>query len=413
MKSILFVDDEPKVIQGYNRMLHAMRNEWEMAFVTSGEDALRALALKSFDVIVTDIRMSGMDGVQLLEECSQRFPQTVRMVLTGYPNDDDGARAAVVAHQFLTKPIGADQLKSAILRASSISNLLKERKLQRVVAQMKSLPSLPALYNQIMSELEAEDPSADRVGRIISRDISMSAKVLQLVNSAFFGLPRHVSNPEHATVLLGLETIRDLVLSIHVFSQFDQNKLATLGLTELWDHSMRVATFAKLITKTVSQDQVMQDMAFMAGILHDVGKLVLADSMTKEYYSTMEIANQRQVPLYLVEKAVFGAPHSEVGAFLLGLWGLPESVVEAAAMHHNTSEYPTESFNPTTAVHAADAIDHELNPGQIKGAVPDIDLEYLSKLNVSGRMEIWRKMCAKEAERIGTKTEKLPVIKIK
>jgi DNA-binding NtrC family response regulator len=203
-KRILFVDDEPNVLAGLRRSLYSMREEWLMEFAASGPDALAAMERQVFDVVVTDMRMPGMDGAQLLNEVRERFPQTVRMVLSGQCDREAILNSVGPTHQYLSKPCDAEQLRSKIGQAFALRDLLENPVVQKVVSQLKDIPSLPALYQQILEELRSRDPSPAKVGKLIAKDMGMTAKTLQLVNSAFFGLRCHVSNPVQAANLLGL-----------------------------------------------------------------------------------------------------------------------------------------------------------------------------------------------------------------
>ncbi len=204
---ILFVDDEPNVLSGLQRMLRSMSHEWEMKFAGSGREALDILSNESFNVVVSDMRMSGMNGVELLTEVMKRYPQTVRIVLSGYLDREMILKSVRPVHQFISKPCDAEKLKSAIARTMALRGLLAGGTLKKVVSQMDSLPSLPSVYTEIIDELERPESSIQRVGSIVSRDNGMTTKVIQLVNPAFFGVPRHIANPAQAVVLLGLETI--------------------------------------------------------------------------------------------------------------------------------------------------------------------------------------------------------------
>jgi CheY-like chemotaxis protein len=208
MRRILFVDDEPKVLAWLERMLRSMRHEWEMEFAKSGPEALEALAARPFDVVVSDMRMPGMNGTQLLAEVMQRHPQVVRIILSGNADHETGMKSVGPAHQFLTKPCDVEVVKTTVGRACALRDLLADERLRLLVSQMQSLPSLPSLYEELVRELQLPNASLKRVGEIISKDVGMTAKILQMVNSAFFGLRREVSSIGRALTLLGLENVK-------------------------------------------------------------------------------------------------------------------------------------------------------------------------------------------------------------
>jgi HD-like signal output (HDOD) protein len=252
---------------------------------------------------------------------------------------------------------------------------------------MQTLPSLPTLYLEVLDAIQDPHGSLERVGDIISRDISMTAKMLQLVNSAFFGLRRHVSSPGEAVKLLGLDTIKALVLSMQIFSHFDQKQEGAFALDVLWQHSLATSTCAKRIAQDQQSDRHVVDHAFMAGLLHDVGKLVLAANLPDLYSATLVQAQTHGTTVWEAERALLGTTHAEVGAYLLGLWGLPDPIVETLAFHHCPSACPDQRFSPLTAVHIANALVDSTEAGDTHAA---LDSAYVAQLGLSERLPTWR-----------------------
>jgi HD-like signal output (HDOD) protein len=387
---ILFVDDDPNVLQGVRRMLHRMRHEWDMAFAENGHEALELMACTPFDVVVSDMRMPGMDGTQLLTEVKQRYPHIVRIILSGQSDRETILRSVEVTHQFLAKPCDAEMLKSTIARACALRDLLADETLKQLVAGIQTLPSLPTLYLEVVEAVQAPDSSLEQVGKIIEQDMGMTAKILQLVNSAFFGLRRQVSGPVEAVGLLGLDTIQALILSIQVFANFDQAEMGSLSIDALWSHSMAVSALAKRIAKAENCKRKVIDDAFMAGLLHDVGKLVLAANLPQDYDQALALAQAEGMAEWEAERATLGATHAEVGAYLLGLWGLPEPMVEALAFHHCPSACPHHTFGPLTAVHVANALMREDDAADATEPSVRVDGEYLAALGLGDRLARWR-----------------------
>lgn len=399
MKKILFVDDEPRVLDGLRRMLHGMREEWDFAFTENAYEALKILEGGKFDVIVSDMRMPGMDGAQLLAEVRESYPYMVRIVLSGQSDKETVLRSVGAAHQYLSKPCDAAALKSVVSRACSLRSVLNNESVQRCISTLDSLPSLPSLYVKLMDELRAPAPSIARVGEIISSDVAMTAKILQLVNSAFFGISRSVSSPTQAVNLLGLETIKSLVLSTQVFSQFAEDQLPAHLANQLWGHSLSAGSYAKAIAQAEKPDDSgASDHAFLAGLLHDVGKLVLAINLFDRYSKALGLSQRDGLPLVKAELQTTGISHAEVGGYLLGLWGLPDPIVEAITFHHNPSQCPAERFIPLTAVHAANALEHEIG-GDADGPEVSFDHEYLERQGMGKRLAAWRSVCQEIANR--------------
>ncbi len=394
MRRILFVDDEPNILEGLQRMLHSIRHEWEMAFANSGAEALELLAAHPFDVVISDMRMPGMNGAQLMVEVRQRHPHIVRIILSGYADEELTLKSLGPAHQFLSKPCRAQTIKKTVNRACALRDLLVNERLQLLVSQMQSLPSLPSLYAELIKELEAPEGSIRKVGEIISRDLGMTAKVLQMVNSAFFGVRRHISSPTEAVSLLGLNTIMTLVLTIQIFSQFNEEPLPGFSPTALWSHSLRVGLFAKRIAQAAGQEvEVVKD-SFTAGLLHDAGRLVLAANLPRQFVQALALARAEGISLCEAEQQVFETTHSEVGAYLLGLWGLPHPIVEAVAFHHRPGECLAPEFNPLTAVHVGDALECETQVTHLEWCPATLDLDYLTNLDLADQLAEWRKICS-------------------
>ncbi len=375
MKRILFVDDEPNVLTGLRRMLRAYRNEWEMEFLPGGEQALAALAQGQCDVIISDMRMPGMDGVQLLTAVKQDYPNTVRIALSGHADMEMVLECIGAAHQYMAKPCDAGTVKAAIDRACKLRDLLSDEQLQTLVTEMGALPSLPSLYTEIMEAI-AKGRALNEIGEIIGKDVAMTAKVLKITNSAFFGLSRHVESPAQAAAILGLDAVRSLVLTAKVFDTFDVN--GAFDIEQLWQHSGRVGALARRIAQIEGQPRKVADLSQMAGMLHDIGKLVLASQYSDQYDEVAELARQPDAVDWQCEKTVFGHSHNEVGAYLLGLWGLPNPIVEAAAFHHEPCN-GTGQFSALTAVYVANCIMEAIERGQ-EPEQTEFDEEYLATL---------------------------------
>jgi HD-like signal output (HDOD) protein len=393
MKTLLFVDDEPKVLQGLQRQLRSMRTEWEMYFLDGGQPALDFMAAHPVDIIVSDMMMPVMDGSQLLTEVLKRHPQTVRIILSGHAEREAVLRLVGPAHQYLSKPCDADELRRAIARAFALRDLLGNERLKQLATRVKNLPSLPALQNQLTEELRKDSPAMERVAEIVSRDIGMTAKMLQLVNSAFFGMAQPISNPLDAVTYLGLNTVRSLALSVGIFSQYDAKMCRLFSLDVLARHSWDTGVLARGVAQMERQELKILDQCFLAGLLHDVGQLILATGLHEEYADVIARTGQQNLPVWQVELEFFGASHADVGAYLLALWGLPNPIIEAVAMHHQPARCVAPEFSPAIAVHVADVFAHEFSGIKTESPPPQLDTDYLTKLGFAGRIEAWRTGC--------------------
>jgi len=400
-RRILFVDDEPMVLNGLQRTLRKMRRDWDMTFVGSGREALDVLGKKPMDVIVSDLRMPEMDGGRLLAEVKKQHPQVVRIILSGQLDQEMTLKSVQLAHQSHSKPCDAEVLKHTLAKLFALRDFLSDDSIKSIISQIESLPSMPSIYTEIVSEMQSDDPAIKKVGEIISKDISMTAKILQMVNSAFFGLFQKIKSPEQAVMMLGMETIKALVLSVKIFSEFNQNSFSWFNIDELFDHSLAVSVYAKTIIKNENPDQGLINNSMMAGLLHDLGKLILATNFEKSYRQVLaEAQGTGKNPLDL-EYEAFGTSHAEIGAYLMGLWRLENSIIEAIAFHHLPARSMSQNIGLLAAVHVGDALDYEARISSGENTQLQCDTEYLNKLEITRRIPQWRQACSELRERNG------------
>ena len=387
-KRILFVDDEPLLLQGIQRMLHGMREHWDMDFAEGGEKAKEHLAQAKYDVVVTDMKMPGMNGAEVLDYVRQHSPGTIRVVLSGHAEQSVAVKCVGIAHRYYAKPCDGDTLKQMVTRLTDTAFTIQNEHLMTLVAQLKHLPSIPAIYSKVVELLHDPNSSMDEVGALIGSDMAMTAKILQIVNSSFFGLARHVARPSDAAGYLGIDTLKSLILATNVFSQYETKMPNGYSAVKAAEHSQQVGASARAIAKAEDAPRSVVDDAFVAGLLHDVGELVLASSMPEEFERAAAESIESGFP---AEMEIFGTTHSEVGAYLLGLWGLPARVVEAISLHHLPGISPALEFSPLTAVHVAECLVAERAPAPSGNPVTSpIDMEYLAKIGLTDRLPTWR-----------------------
>ncbi|MCE1255563.1 MAG: HDOD domain-containing protein, partial [Anaerolineae bacterium] len=272
--TILFVDDEDLILRGIKRSIDEFSEYWEVDFANSGKMALDKLALQNFDAVITDMLMPEMDGLRLLEKVDGDFPGVLRFVLSGNASDAQILKSTHLVHQMFPKPCPIEHIFDVVERSCRLRDGLSEPNLIRIITGIKTLPSLPSLYNQILRELQGEEPDPRVVAKIISQDTAMTAKILQLVNSAFFGLADRVSSPQRAVSILGLNTVKALVLSVHIFSEYQGNSMIPISVDGLWKHSMAVSGLSRKIARDVQLTQNDQDDVQVAAVLHDIGRLL-------------------------------------------------------------------------------------------------------------------------------------------
>lgn len=387
---ILFVDDEPMVLRGLERSLSEQTDVWDMTFVHRGEDALAFLDRETCDVIVTDMLMPGMNGAQLLNEVVRSYPGVTRVVLSGHADHDLVMQCVGTAHQYLSKPCEPALLISTIERLLALQSMVQSDPVRNLVARLNRLPSRPDLYGKILAALATPRTELAHIGMIVQEDIAMTAKLLKLVNSAFFGIGHSISTANEAVQYLGVDILKALVLSVHVFECCPHLEKAGLHSESMSRQATLTAAAAKAIAHTERWSPAAQEEAFTAGLLHNCGLLVLAENMPEQLARVIELARAQSLPLGRFEQEVYGATHGQVGGYLLGLWGLPHPIVEAVALHTAGPPWSNPEPGPLAVVHAAHAL-----AGEHLRTIPGVptsglNLDYLRALGLDARISAWR-----------------------
>ncbi len=388
-RNILFVDDEPNILQGLRRMLRPMRETWDMHFAESGQQALEIMSRVQMDAVVSDMRMPGMDGPELLHRIMREYPDTVRFALSGYSDQDMVERSIAPTHQYLTKPCDEKRLIQALEQAMNAREFISNKVVLAKIARIEQLPVLPRAYTRITEELAKGDPSPKLIGGIVSEDVGLSANILKLVNSAYFGLTRHVASPQQAVIVLGVNVIRSVILSLHVFKCFDSAEEKTFSLSLLWEHCMRTASIARAIARVEGMGKEDADNVYISALLHDVGKLLLDAHCAAEYKDVIREVRENNRCVADVEAEQLGLTHAQVGAYLLGLWGLPLAVVHAVATHHSETPEPG-GLCAADVTHFANVLDHDIFVFNAHYARPQASLARLAAIGGPDRLTRWR-----------------------
>lgn len=367
MKRILFVDDDLRFLEALRVGLLPRADEWSMTFVESGARAVQELEQTPRDVLVADVRMPGMDGAQLLRTVRERWPDTVRIVLSGGADLGDVVRLLPVAHQYLSKPCQAKRLEEVIERSLALKEILSKSVLRALLGSTERLPAQPRVFSRLQVAMANEKISSREVSRIIRADAMVTAKVLQIVNSAFFRPARRVTSIEQAVTYLGFPAVRNLAMCAEVFAHRPSSGSAVpLDLERLQQHANRVAA----VVHTLTADTFWNDDAVLAALLHDIGYWVLVQERPRELEQALEVAIADRIPMHEAEARVLGASHAEVGAYLLGLWGLPYPIVEAVARHHTPEAVRVEKFDVLAALAVAMALSGTDDSDVFRGMTP-------------------------------------------
>jgi HD-like signal output (HDOD) protein len=399
MPTILFVDGEKFVHKALQRSFRKMRDEWEMRFAANPSEALEALQSAPADVIVTETVFTDQDGMDFLQTVRDEHPESVRIILSGYADPNIILQSVNLAHQYLAKPCEDEALKATIARAFMIKELLGNDAIKQVISKIDSLPSVPSLYLELVEELKSEEASIAKVGDIISKDMGLTAKILKLVNSSFFGLPQRITSPAKAASLLGLDIVKAIVLASGTLDKFKKIQSPGFSMDRMWQHAYTSAVYAKIIAGDAGLDRKSIDTAFMAGLLHDIGVLLIATHLPEGFARILKHMHQNQTSMAVAEMQVIGTTHAAIGAYLLGLWGLPDAIIDAVAFHHSPGCKPGEGLSLAIITHAANALAHSGDGiSDSQRVIDDIDYAYFQETGRLADLKSWQQACARHFE---------------
>jgi len=338
-KRLLFVDDEPVLRELYLSLGQNLGYGHEVHAVANGSEALKLLSQSSFDVIVSDLAMPGTDGIEFLNEVAEDFPESARIVVSGFADHLKIAECLTIGHRFFSKPLNFQTLASLLKRICRYSYLVSDERVRRMVCGNAALPTPPETYLRITETLHSPYSDLEEVGKIVEQDAGLSTKLLHIVNSAQFGISRQIVTPAEAVQILGLEVLKALMLGVKAFSYYDENPFIRTTFKDLWNHSLKIAVGSR--------------------------KLAVMEKLSAE----------------ACEVGIFGCTHAQIGAYLLALWGVPDYVIRAIEHHHSLEHAKIPEFNALLAVHLA----QNLQPGRKR----QLDMALLRKLGLENRIPEW------------------------
>jgi HD-like signal output (HDOD) protein len=393
VKRVLFVDDEPNILDGLRNVLRKQRSVWAMEFVSSGEAALERMAREPADVVVSDMRMPGMDGAQLLKRIRASHPAAARIVLTGHASKEDLLEVLPIAQQVLSKPCDPQMLVQAVERMCRLQSLLSNPRLQALVGGLEHLPTFPKCHQQLAATMQRDDATVAQIAQIVERDPALSAKTLSMANSAYFGLARPTTSIPVAVRHVGFTLLRALALSTDLFGSIDASLLTVRTLHDL---PHRALLRAQLATKFVL-DRSLTEEAFTAALMLDIGILVLVQRQREGYMPLLARTDGSTLGLSELEQQSLGFTHAEVGAYLLDSWGLPTRLVEVVASHHAPALLEVATNPVAIAVHVADVL---TDPAQAAGSDPTAGIAptILERAEVRTNLADWQTMALQAME---------------
>jgi putative nucleotidyltransferase with HDIG domain len=396
-KRILFVDDEPSIRGIYEMLQPFLGDDYSVTTAPGGEEALAIFHETPFDLVVSDLTMPRMTGIQLLTEISKTHPGTARIVVSGFADEVTAAKCLMVAHRYFTKPFNPTSLSEVIVSLCDARTFAANDRIRDYVGRIDAIPTLSKTYLELTKALRSHTVPLRDISAIIEQDLALTAKVLQTVNSVRFAPARRIQSVFDAVQMIGFEVVRALVLGIQVF-EFCHKTARTELFQTVWSHSLRTAVRAKRLAAYEDLPYESQDETFLLGLLHDIGKVVLGASCPEEYQKLWVTHREDSGGLVDAESRIFGADHGHVGAFLLRLWGLPEEIAQAVQMHHSLGAVETTTFTPLLALHIA----QELAPGR-KGASLANDL--ITNLGLESHIPMWDMIVHKDTDHVGAALE--------
>lgn len=349
---ILFVDDEPNILSGIRRMLRNQLNRWDLEYCNSGPEAISLVKSEVVDFVISDMRMPGMDGAQLLHHVKDLSPNTVRIVLSGQSDKDQILECVKVAHQYFSKPCVSEDLVEVISRVGALRNKVISNDVRELAANVAFAPSRSNVIGQLKTELAKEEPNSNVVRELVAQDIGLSVKLIQIVSSSFFGERKVVYEPARAASLLGSSLLQKLIDETSIV---DESNPLGKQIEDLSLESIAIANSAKAIAQKKVNDIEVFQQVYLSGLLTNVGKMILMQNAPEKYADVMTLITEENAKPSEAEIAVFGHTHLEVGGYMLGIWGLPVNVIEGVFYSQDQEFISTKEFHPALAVNLAAA----------------------------------------------------------
>ncbi|MFW1678344.1 HDOD domain-containing protein [Pontibacter sp. JAM-7] len=393
---VLMLDTTGGFYNWVNNLGTAAAN-WQVNRLDNAASLLDLLKQSGCDAVILSCSTRAQSDLDLMQKVAGLQPKAIRVFIGGqFWSAEQRAKAGEIAHRVFPDQVNMHDLTSKLEYLCKVTRLLNRSSLHDYIGNLKCLPSPPGVYKELTDAIQSDVADAMAISRIIEGDPAVAAQVMRQVNSAYFGFQREISNLREAVTLLGLRNLRGLALSSHLNSQFKQSDdWKDFSFERQHERSLLVARLAQSISRKAGASKTTQDHAFLGGLLHDLGVLIFASHDPEHYRKVLRYSAKKQKPLHLVEKAVYGFFHGELGAALLAMWRLPEPVVEAVMLHHVPHLSADAGFTALTAVHAADALLPSVEVVGKCNMASDLSMRYLEQIGVESELPQW-KMLANE-----------------
>ncbi len=331
MRSILLVDDEKKILSSLSRAF--FDTDYDIYTANGGEEALELLETQEVDLIISDMRMPVMDGYELLSKVKEKYPRTIRVIMSGYAEEQTIIQALVrnIGKIYILKPWNNEEVLRYVEQLFVTEDMLRSKELLALINNIDELPTISESYQKILSLLNS-DVSVKEIAEEIGKDFAISSKLLQIVNSAFFGVK--TGSIQQVAVYLGLQNIRHLILSTSVLNSMSGLQMNETEYKMLWDHAFRTNIILSFLYENFLH-QKLPETAISAGLLHNIGWAIINQLPKKGLAALMQKQKETNKSIVELEIEEFQISHQEIGAYLLNWWELPFPIVEAALYHHD------------------------------------------------------------------------------
>lgn len=376
-KTILFVDDEAHILKALRRLF--VQTDYETFFAESGREALMILAAEKIDLIISDMRMPEMDGYQLLKQVKEKYPEVMRVILSGYSDDKEiiSALQDGSTRMYLMKPWENDVFLTMVGQLLALGELFASKNLLSVMNGLDRLPTLPAIYTRICDLIESI-ADIDSIVDVIEEDQVITIKILQVANSVFYG--KKTGSIKEAIVFLGLSNVKNIVLSVSILNNIDMEYNTCFTKETLWRHVSMANKMVHLIYEKLLHKKLPATSS-TAGLLYDVGRLILLQYFPKAYQVVTDQAqNTGNASISDVERTILNVSHEEMGGFLLNWWGMPQPIVEAAMFHHTPFDVRIINRELVGVVHIADYFSWQCLG---EGILPFLDINIFASLGIN------------------------------
>lgn len=393
---VLLIHDQTSNDQRFESVVKFLPDQWQSKTVVTGAEALKVLDEESFDVVVCAGRLSDVDGgPELLKDIGGRYPGTLRFLVMQCALDKSVIHKTwSVVHQYIWLDCTPENIALLISDSLKLHQVLANDNLRQRIAVIGSLPSSPEVHSRLICALQDDNVSIAQIAELVGQDVGIAAKVLSTANSAGFGLRGRVDNLLQAINTLGMDTVVSIVFAAGAFNQFKAPALAGYSVESVHNHGIAVGTRARLVAHAFGMDNTLTNNAMLAGTMHDIGKLVMITHFQDEFQRSVQQAEKLSISLHEAETNIMGVNDAVIGAYMLSLWGLQDSIVEAVAWHGSPSEASSPIITPLTAVHLAYATERDECKRIRDDKLSAIDLAYLDALGITEQLPTIRNFCS-------------------